>query len=384
MKIKKIEKNIKPITCSTWQSLAHITDMKLFQKFDCVLVDECTISTALVKTEDGYRKIKDIVIGDIIWSFNETTHNYELKPVTKLYKNLSKSDILIEITLEDDRVLKFTPNHKFLTNIGWIKAEDLTIESELIKMKIKSIKTIPNKYENVYNLEVQDNHNYIVEDCVVSNCFSCESSIQLQNIIGNCTNATMKIGVAGTLNDEKINRIQLEGLFGRVNQETTTRKLIDNGTLSKLKIKVIILHYKDEIKRQMYKSSYHDEMGLLQQIEERSNFIVKSAETINKNVLILFKNIKYGELLYNKLLERNTGRNVYYIAGATKAEIREQVRKLTINNEKKQFIFKFGKYTIELFEGENILLSNKLSIKVEDLKPEHDVDDNWILQNKTT
>ncbi len=33
--------------------------------------------------------------------------------------------------------------------------------------------------------------------------------------------------VAGTLNDEKINKVQLEGLFGKVNSETSTKQLMD-------------------------------------------------------------------------------------------------------------------------------------------------------------
>jgi len=183
--------------------------------------------------------------------------------------------------------------------------------------------------------------------CVlVDEVFSAETAVQIQAIIGHCSNAKMKVGVAGTLNDEKINRIQLEGLFGKVNQETTTKKLIDNGTLSKLKIKVLILHYKDEIKKDLYKASYHDEMGMLQVIEERSNFIINSAVSINNNVLILFKNIKYGTLLYESLLKKELDRKVFYVAGSTKSEIREQVRKLTIKDNNAIIVASLGTFAI--------------------------------------
>ncbi len=183
--------------------------------------------------------------------------------------------------------------------------------------------------------------------CVlVDEVFSAETAAQIQSIIQKCSNAKMKVGVAGTLNDEKINRIQLEGLFGKVNQETSTKKLMDKGTLSKLKIKVIILNYNDEIKRKLWKSSYHDEMELLQFIEKRSDFIVKSAETINKNVLILFKNIKYGELLYNKLLEKELNRKIFYVSGSTKSEIREEIRKLTIEDTNAIIVASLGVFAI--------------------------------------
>jgi superfamily II DNA or RNA helicase len=166
--------------------------------------------------------------------------------------------------------------------------------------------------------------------CVlVDEVHSAESAIVIQDIIGKCTNARMKIGVSGTINDETINQIQLEGLFGKIHQFTTTKDLMQKGTLSKLKIKVLLLKYKDEVKRLNYKLPYHDEMSLLQERRERLKLITKTTAKINKNVLILFKNLAYGEAIYEELLKMNLGRKVHYVAGSTKSEIREQVRKIT-------------------------------------------------------
>jgi len=183
--------------------------------------------------------------------------------------------------------------------------------------------------------------------CVlVDEVFSAETGVQLQSIIQKCSNAQMKVGVAGTLNDDKINRIQLEGLFGEVNQETTTKKLMDAGILSKLKISIITLNYSKDVRRMMYKNSYHDEMEFLQNIKVRSQFIVNTAVAINKNVLILFKNLKYGELLYKALIDKKLDRKVFYVAGNTKREIRQQVRELTIQDSNAIIVASLGVFAI--------------------------------------
>ena len=50
-------------------------------------------------------------------------------------------------------------------------------------------------------------------------------------------------GFTGTLDGTQTHRLVLEGLFGSVNKVTTTKDLMDNKTLAKLKIKCIILQY---------------------------------------------------------------------------------------------------------------------------------------------
>lgn len=65
-------------------------------------------------------------------------------------------------------------------NRGWVQAIDLIDSDELVdvvvnKMKIKKINQID--FEGyVYNFSVEDNHNYTVNDVVVSNCHYCYTS----------------------------------------------------------------------------------------------------------------------------------------------------------------------------------------------------------------
>jgi superfamily II DNA or RNA helicase len=177
---------------------------------------------------------------------------------------------------------------------------------------------------------IKDQKFFDMFGCVlVDEVHSAESGIIIQNIIGKCVNAKMKIGVSGTINDEVINRVQLEGLFGSIHQFTTTQELMAKGTLSNLKIQVLLLKYSDDLKRTAYKMPYHDEMTFLKDIDKRMNLIVKTAEKINKNILILFKHLDYGKMIYDRIVALDSNRQVFYVAGSTKSAIREEVRKLT-------------------------------------------------------
>lgn len=91
----------------------------------------CFSGETLVNTENGYKKIKNLKVGDLVYSKNMNTNNIELKPVDQIFKRLSP-DTLIKITLESGKELEVTENHELFTiNRGWVLAKDLTEEDEL-------------------------------------------------------------------------------------------------------------------------------------------------------------------------------------------------------------------------------------------------------------
>ena len=60
------------------------------------------------------------------------------------------------------------------------------------------------------------------------------------------TEVKYKIGTTGTLQETKTHKLQLEGMFGPAHFVTTSKELMDEGTLAKLKIQVsgISIHRK--------------------------------------------------------------------------------------------------------------------------------------------
>jgi superfamily II DNA or RNA helicase len=167
-------------------------------------------------------------------------------------------------------------------------------------------------------------------------------SMVVQQIINACTNAKMKIGVSGTIQDEVINKLSLEGMFGKINQFTTTKELMDNGTLSKLKINFLVLKYPNADREACYKIPYPDEIAFLRENKARTKFILKCVTKINKNILVLFRNIDYGKDLYNQLDAMKLDRNVHYVSGETKAEVRKQTRLISTKDNNGIIIASIG------------------------------------------
>lgn len=94
----------------------------------------CFEGNSLVETENGKKKIKDLNIGERVWSFNEKTKEKELKEVVNFFDNGIKNTI--RITLENDKIIECTPEHLFLTkNRGWVKALELKGDDDILELE---------------------------------------------------------------------------------------------------------------------------------------------------------------------------------------------------------------------------------------------------------
>lgn len=122
------------ILFGTFQSLCKRGD-EFFKDFGACISDECLHPDTLIMMADGSeKKIKDIKIGDLVYTFNEITNKKEILPVKKVYKNLSKGTQMYEIKTDDGNIIKLTGNHKVLTsNRGYVRADELTLDDNIIK-----------------------------------------------------------------------------------------------------------------------------------------------------------------------------------------------------------------------------------------------------------
>jgi hypothetical protein len=124
------EGEIPNLYIGTYQSLVNYPK-EYYDKFDVVVTDECLHPNTLIEMEDGSKKmIKDIRIGDNIWTFNELTKEKEIKEVDYVYKNLSKSENMYELELENNEIIYITGNHKVLLKNGIWKRVDNLLEND--------------------------------------------------------------------------------------------------------------------------------------------------------------------------------------------------------------------------------------------------------------
>ena len=137
----------------------------------------CFSGETLVKTESGYRKIEDIKRGEKIYSYNILTGEQELKEVLELKRVYERGET-VKLRFEKGIELESTLSHNFMTTEGkWKKAEELEIGESFYSekygiIKLKEKELLENASPKImYDLEVEDNHNYLIteEDILVHN-----------------------------------------------------------------------------------------------------------------------------------------------------------------------------------------------------------------------
>jgi hypothetical protein len=179
----------------------------------------------------------------------------------------------------------------------------------MIETRIKSIKKIQ-KTENVYDIEVANNHNYFAEGHLVHNC----------------------------------HRLVLQGLFGSVKEVVRTKDLIDKGAVATFNVKALVLNHTNEAKTDLRKKQrgtdkarkYALEKDFLVNLEKRNIFIRNLAWSLEgQNNLILFDLVeKHGKVL--EPLLRREDRVLHFIHGGTNATQREHIRHLIENDPLKR------------------------------------------------
>lgn len=118
-------------------------------------------------------KINKLSNGDYVLSYNTELKKYEYKKVLRVLDNGEKE--LIKITLENSHILRCTKDHKLYTSKGYVEA-DKAVDVMTNNGYVNIISKENDIQENVYDIEVEDNHNFCVKNknkddfIIVHNC----------------------------------------------------------------------------------------------------------------------------------------------------------------------------------------------------------------------
>jgi superfamily II DNA or RNA helicase len=194
----------------------------------------------------------------------------------------------------------------------------------------------------------------------------------LTTVMGKLTHVKYRIGTTGTLDNKKVHKLVLEGIFGLTHRVTTTKELMDSGTLAKLNITCILLKY-DDITRQGRKNNqYADEMDFIVSHEKRNNFICNLALKSEGNTLVLFQFVnKHGKILHKMISEKaHDKRKVFFVSGATETEDREAIRKITETESDAIIVASFGTFStgINIPSLENVIFASPSKSKIRNLQ----------------
>ena len=147
--------------------------------------------TQVLMSDGTTKNIEDIEVGEYVMSYNETTKNFEPKKVLRTITR-HHSDDLVYINLSNGERIGMRAYHPLLTTEGYKslrpelkaayvnneKLEKLKVGDTLVgynsNVTITSIEErAPIENYDTYNLEIEDNHNYIVNGIVAHNAPVC-------------------------------------------------------------------------------------------------------------------------------------------------------------------------------------------------------------------
>lgn len=148
--------------------------------------------------------------------------------------------------------------------------------------------------------------------------------------IGKKCNAEFRIGLSGSINEEdEATDMTLTGIYGTKYTTVTTKQLMDEGTVAKLKVNCIQLKYE----KNDFSGSYQKELEYIVQNNDRNRLIMDMANELEGNVLILFGLVeKHGKPL--KELSKKYQKELFFVYGGTDVDDREKIRKLAETHKK--------------------------------------------------
>jgi superfamily II DNA or RNA helicase len=194
---------------------------------------------------------------------------------------------------------------------------DKLTDKPIVVTTWQSVYQLPKKWFDRYKLVIGDE----------AHGFKAKS---LTSIMSKLTSCPYKIGLTGTLDGTETNKLVLEGLFGSVYQVTTTSALMESGAVAQLDIQCLVLHHPEHVRQQFHKAkaTYDNEMKFIIKNEARNKFIKNLVLSLEGNSLVMFRFVEdHGEVLV-KMIRDATDRPVYFVAGKTNADDREEIRKI--------------------------------------------------------
>jgi len=162
---------------------AHL-EFDLDERRTVVFLDECVPHDALILCRSG-DIIKQVPIGEIVnnriqceaFSYDEESQCLEWKAIDGWMIRPPRP--MVEIWIGEETVLRCSTDHPVYTaNRGYVAAKDLIVTDELMVLDAKmQSHVVPmttfgklSHAEILYDLSVQDNHNFFADNVLVHNC----------------------------------------------------------------------------------------------------------------------------------------------------------------------------------------------------------------------
>ena len=175
-------------------------------------------------------------------------------------------------------------------------------------------KTVIDKPETVYNLHVENDHNYLANNAVVKNCHGAKADVLLKLLVGPFRNVPIRWGLTGTIPPDEHAAIGLVVGIGPLVGDLAAKTLQDDGVLSNCHIDVI------QMQDTVHYDNYQTELSYLTTDSERLDYMADMIMAIAEegNTLVLVDRVKSGR----GLVERLPADRAVFVSGEMKNEDR--------------------------------------------------------------
>lgn len=189
-------------------------------------------------------------------------------------------------------------------------------------------KTEIEKSSEVFNLHIENDHNYIVNGAVVANCHSAKAEQLKSMLSGIMAHIPIRWGLTGTIPKEQFAAKSLDVCIGPVISKLTAVELQDKGVLSNCHVNILQLQDHREFK------DYQSELRYLLEDENRMTVI---SDLVNKlkesgNTLVLVDRVAAGKKL-NESIPFSV-----FVSGSTKGKDRQTEYESIADSEGKVII----------------------------------------------
>jgi superfamily II DNA or RNA helicase len=231
------------------------------------------------------------------------------------------------------------------------------IKSVIVISTWQSIYKLPKKWFEQFGMILGDE------------CHGFKSK-SLSSIMNKSIDAKYRYGFTGTLDGTQTHKLVLEGLFGPVYQVTTTKALQDNKTLAPLDIKVLLLNYSEQVRKDFGKKTYQEEIDFIIGNSVRNKFICNLALGTNGNTLVLFNRVDaHGKPLFDLINSKaESNRKIFFVSGEVATSDRESIRKIVEKQDNAIIVASMGTFStgINIRNLHNIIFASpsKSQIKV--------------------
>jgi len=286
--------------------------------------------------------------------------------LARIYQGMNHKQVMVIVPTTSLVEQMYKDFDDYAQDVGWTSEDNChRIYSGKDKNTDKPI--IITTWQSIYNLPKSffENIGMVIGD--EAHNFKAKSLIKIMTKLVNCE---YRIGTTGTLDDKKVHKLQMEGLFGPVYEVTTTRELMDRDFLAKLSIKCVILQYPEKHRKLVKEMDYQGEIKYLISSKERNRKIVELVNSLKGNTLVLYQLVEnHGEVLYEMFLEDNQN-PVSFIHGGINPTERERIREETEKLSDSIIVASYGTFStgVNIRNLHNIVFASPSKSRVRNLQ----------------